>query len=305
MNRKNFYKAVHKFSFLLLIIISSFNLSLYAQDTVSAKYFPLAVGNVWYNKTYSYLMFVLYDSMNVRTEITKDTIINGKKYFRFSNYWRRYDSTTSNLLMYSPGQGCSIYPDDKIIDSLASRKNDILYCSYMSVLTHTCTDTGFTNIFGSNNVKTKSFFYDGLVAYDATYAMNFGVIFSGYLGISGTGNLTYLRGCKINGIVFGDTILSIVKKISSLVPERYILYQNYPNPFNPSTKIKFDIPKSSYVKLIVYDVLGREIKTLVNEKLNAGRYEVDWDGSDYPSGVYIYKLHTSDFVAVKKMLLTK
>ena len=216
MNRKNFYKAVHKFSFLLLIIISSFNLSLYAQDTVSAKYFPLAVGNVWYNKTYSYLMFVLYDSMNVRTEITKDTIINGKKYFRFSNYWRRYDSTTSNLLMYSPGQGCSIYPDDKIIDSLASRKNDILYCSYMSVLTHTCTDTGFTNIFGSNNVKTKSFFYDGLVAYDATYAMNFGVIFSGYLGISGTGNLTYLRGCKINGIVFGDTILSIVKKIISV-----------------------------------------------------------------------------------------
>lgn len=305
MNRKNFIPPIFNFIFLILFAALSFNVSSVAQDTVSVKYFPLAVGNVWYSKTYSYLMFVLYDSMNVRTEITKDTIINGKKYFRLSNYWRRYDSTTSNLLMYSPGQGCSIYPDDKIIDSLASRKNDILYCSYMSIFTHTCADTGFDNIFGSNNVKTKSFFYDGLVAYDATYAMNFGVIFSGYLGISGTGNLTYLRGCKINGVVYGDTVLSIVKKISSLIPKKYALSQNYPNPFNPSTKIKFDIPKASNVKLIIYDMLGREAVVLVNESLNAGKYEANLNGSGYPSGVYFYKMVAGDFVDVKKMLLVK
>ena len=68
------------------------------------------------------------------------------------------------------------------------------------------------------------------------------------------------------------------------------LYKSYPNPFNPVTKIKFDIPKSSYVKLVIYDLLGREIKTLVNEKLNSGRYEVVWPAptgneSSYPSGV--------------------
>lgn len=89
------------------------------------------------------------------------------------------------------------------------------------------------------------------------------------------------------------------------IPKVFRLYNSYPNPFNPLTKIKFVIPKSSYVKLIIYDVLGREIKTLVNEKLNAGRYEINWDGSGYPSGVYIYELHTSDFVDVKKMMLIK
>ena len=89
------------------------------------------------------------------------------------------------------------------------------------------------------------------------------------------------------------------------IPKEFRLYNSYPNPFNPSTKIKFDIPKSSCVKLIVYDILGREIKTLVNEKLNAGRYEIDWDGSSYPSGVYFYKLVTDEYFSVKKMLMIK
>jgi len=103
-----------------------------------------------------------------------------------------------------------------------------------------------------------------------------------------------------------------IQTLSNEIPKEYKLIQNYPNPFNPSTKIKFDIPMSSYVKLIVYDVLGREIKTLVNEKLNAGRYDINWDGSSHPSGVYFYKMVTipdgrqaDDYVSVKKMLLVK
>ena len=96
-----------------------------------------------------------------------------------------------------------------------------------------------------------------------------------------------------------------INQISGEIPERFSLYQNYPNPFNPTTNIKFDIPKSSFVKLIVYNLLGREIKTLVNEKLNAGRYEVDWNASGYPSGVYFYKLKTNEFSDVKKMIFIK
>ena len=92
---------------------------------------------------------------------------------------------------------------------------------------------------------------------------------------------------------------------SNQTPYQYSLYNNYPNPFNPSTKIKFDIPKSSYVKLIVYDILGREIQTLVNEKLDVGSYEVDLDATGYTSGVYFYKLETDEFVDVKKMVLMK
>ena len=101
------------------------------------------------------------------------------------------------------------------------------------------------------------------------------------------------------------TSLIGVNPISGEIPTSFNLYQNYPNPFNPLTNIRFDIPKSSFVKIILYDVLGNVITTIVNEKLSAGSYEVNWDASDYPSGVYIYKLHTSDFVDVKKMVLIK
>ena len=98
--------------------------------------------------------------------------------------------------------------------------------------------------------------------------------------------------------------------LSTSIPDDYVLYQNYPNPFNPSTTIRFDLRKSSHAKLIVYDIVGKEIATLIDEKLSAGSYEVDWpaptgDASVYSSGVYFYKLVSDDFVDVKKMLLLK
>jgi hypothetical protein len=89
------------------------------------------------------------------------------------------------------------------------------------------------------------------------------------------------------------------------IPNHYLLNQNYPNPFNPSTKIKFGIPKSANVKLTVYDVLGREVRVLVNQFKHPNTYEVDFDGSALPSGVYFYKLVTDDFTSTKKMLMLK
>ncbi|MBL7128929.1 MAG: T9SS type A sorting domain-containing protein [Ignavibacteria bacterium] len=102
-----------------------------------------------------------------------------------------------------------------------------------------------------------------------------------------------------------STIPVGIKKISSLIPEKYNLYQNYPNPFNPETNIKFDIPKASNVKIIVYDNLGRIISEIANKKLSAGSYEVEWDASGYPSGLYFYKIVTEEFINVKKMILIK
>ncbi len=96
-----------------------------------------------------------------------------------------------------------------------------------------------------------------------------------------------------------------IHPISTKIPDKYSLSQNYPNPFNPTTNIRFDLPKSGSVKLVVFDALGREVATLVNEKLAPGTYEVDWDGSSYASGVYFYKLVTGNFSNVKKMLLVK
>ena len=91
----------------------------------------------------------------------------------------------------------------------------------------------------------------------------------------------------------------------SVIPETFHLNQNYPNPFNPETKIKFGLPKSGSVKLSVYDVSGRKIEELVNQKLNSGTFEVTWNGSNLSSGVYFYKLETEGFVETKKMILVK
>lgn len=89
------------------------------------------------------------------------------------------------------------------------------------------------------------------------------------------------------------------------VPTTYALQQNYPNPFNPSTTIKFSIPKAGNVKLVVYDILGKEVSTLVNNFLNAGEYNFQFNASNLASGIYLYRLETNNFVKTNKMLLMK
>jgi tetratricopeptide (TPR) repeat protein len=89
------------------------------------------------------------------------------------------------------------------------------------------------------------------------------------------------------------------------IPDKYELSQNYPNPFNPTTNIKYGIPKQGMVTIKIYDLLGREIKTLVNEIKNAGSYIVTFNGSEFASGVYFYRIQTKDFVQVKRMVLIK
>jgi photosystem II stability/assembly factor-like uncharacterized protein len=98
-----------------------------------------------------------------------------------------------------------------------------------------------------------------------------------------------------------------IQNISTEIPSGYSLHQNHPNPFNPTTKIKFDIAEHSVGQtfLSVYDITGREIQTLVNEKLNPGTYEVTFDGSNFASGVYFYQLKTGDFIETRKLVLLK
>lgn len=93
---------------------------------------------------------------------------------------------------------------------------------------------------------------------------------------------------------------------TAIQPESYSLSQNYPNPFNPTTNIQFEIPENlSEVKLIVYDITGKAVATLINEKLNAGRYDVTFNGSNLASGMYFYKLTAGSFSSVKKLVLIK
>jgi photosystem II stability/assembly factor-like uncharacterized protein len=111
------------------------------------------------------------------------------------------------------------------------------------------------------------------------------------------------------GIAMSEGLIGI-SPLSGEIANTFSLFQNYPNPFNPSTKIKFDIPplkgaRGMTARLIIYDALGREIAAPVNEQLNSDSYEIEWDGSNYPSGVYFYRLTAGDYTETKKMILIK
>lgn len=129
------------------------------------------------------------------------------------------------------------------------------------------------------------------------------------------GNRVYGWAITYGGLIMRLTDTSSVIGINgntSSAPQSYYLYQNYPNPFNPVTKINYEIPTSSYVIIKVFDLLGNETKTLVNKKQSSGRYEVEFDGNNLPSGVYFYRIEAvpigrqaGSFISSKKMVLVR
>ena len=107
------------------------------------------------------------------------------------------------------------------------------------------------------------------------------------------------------GINFVITSATGVDQTTSVVPKDFLLNQNYPNPFNPTTTIHYSVSKSGNIKIMVYDLLGREVTTLVNENKPAGNYDIKFDGSKLGSGVYFYKMQAGNFVQTKKLILIK
>lgn len=101
------------------------------------------------------------------------------------------------------------------------------------------------------------------------------------------------------------TLVSGVTILNATVPASYNLYQNYPNPFNPSTNIRFDVPKTSNVKLIVYDINGRVVENLFSGNIPAGSFEYKWNASKYSSGIYFFRMESNEYSAVRKMTLLK
>ncbi|MHB8579047.1 MAG: T9SS type A sorting domain-containing protein [Ignavibacteriaceae bacterium] len=100
-------------------------------------------------------------------------------------------------------------------------------------------------------------------------------------------------------------IIGDIKKLDSNIPKEFKLSNAYPNPFNPTTKIRFDIPRTSQVNLTVYDILGREVEILVDKAMMPGSYEVTFNGNHFASGVYFYGIHAGNFVQAKKLILMK
>ena len=139
------------------------------------------------------------------------------------------------------------------------------------------------------------------------------------MGTAGVTGLKHFDFAHLYGVIFGYAVSSdgrVIKladsiiftgtpKLGNSIPEEYNLEQNYPNPFNPTTTVNYDLPQAGYVKIAIYDLLGREVHILVDREQKAGKYEVKWNASDFPSGVYFYSLKAGDFSMTKKMILVK
>ena len=147
-------------------------------------------------------------------------------------------------------------------------------------------------------------------------------IFVAYTVGQGTDSLTSITESKnisgIAGVLYNSnfdtsSVVSVEEIYSGNIPEEYCLSQNYPNPFNPITKIEFAIPEEGLVSLKVFDLLGNEVATLVNEELAPGKYEVEFSASggsessikQPASGIYFYQLKAENYIETKKMILIK
>ena len=296
-----------------LIFLAFFKITpAYGWDTTAAKFYPLNVGNYYvFEDKHLFMQCISVQYMNYRkVTITSDTILsNGKRYFKFTaNWWlwngpwihQRIDSNTMNVYGFNISTS-----EEVLLDSLLARKNDTFLGKRNFFAYGPCVvmDTSTQYLLNATRRMKHINSNGSIVAY---YSLLEGIGFYKYSDCElGEGNEAVLKGCIINGVLYGDTSVSSVRQISSEIPDKYKLYQNYPNPFNPTTYIKFDIQKTSPAKLIVYDALGREVAALVNEKLSAGSYETSWDGSGYPSGVYFYRLETSEIIYVRKMVMIK
>jgi Zinc carboxypeptidase/Secretion system C-terminal sorting domain len=167
----------------------------------------------------------------------------------------------------------------------------------------------YARVFISGHDIDSSFVYS-----DSTFGKYYRLIYTGTynLTFSAPGYYTktitgvYAKNDSTTNInVLLNPITTGISKNGNDIPSEYNLYQNYPNPFNPATTINYDLPNSGFVKLAVYNVLGKEIAVLVNEKQSAGKYVVQWDASSYPSGVYFYRIIAGDFTETKKMVMIK
>jgi hypothetical protein len=243
---------------------------------------------------------------------------NGKLYYKLFdpttfNYpqilFERIDSSSGKVFRYDHTLG--LQNDEYLIDDLLAEVGDTVWSSrhqYQDYFPFICTDEGVFNKWGIQGSR-KIFTIFDLTGYTYSLSQDVGID-SIYDTFDFGENYVTLKGCIIDGIVYGDTTVVSVEDETTNLPTEFSLSQNYPNPFNPTTTISFTIPQEvrgerQDVKLVVYDVLGNEIETLVNEEKPAGSYNVEFDGSGLTSGVYFYRLTVGKFADTKKLILLK
>lgn len=289
----------------------------FAIDTNSVKYLPMRVGNFWVYNSGIYGMGFSHYWVDI-CRITDSVSFNNHLYYHFTcsntdlpNGYYRIDSVTGSLYKYDSSNSCVYYHYEKLVDSLSAVNGDsVKNCYFYDI--YKCTGVSMVYIFNDSTPRKSFYMYHQGInsGYDDTrrFVKKYGLhsVGGGSWGGGGFGGGgSSLKGCRVNGIVFGDTSLIYIKQLGTEIPGSLLLHQNYPNPFNPVTSIKFEIPKSSFVKLSVYDISGKEIETLVNQNMQPGVYETSWNASKYSSGIYFCKIQAGEFNRTRKMILLK
>jgi hypothetical protein len=291
------------------------------------SYYPLEIGNKWIYDTWGWWWdgtYHTYSGITTREVIGDTVMANGKFYFKIFdpttfNYptilFERIDSASGKVFRYDNTLGL---PDEEyLIDDLFAEVGDSVWSSrhqYQDYIPFICIGEGTFNKWGIQGSR-KIFTIFDLTGYTYSLAQGIGVD-SMYSSFDFGENFTTIKGCIIEGIVYGDTTTVGVEDKVDPVATTINLEQNYPNPFNPSTKIKYTIPvvetrrasSLQFVTLKVYDILGNEIATLVSEEKPAGEYEVEFNVGQtisLSSGIYFYQLKAGSFVETKKMILLK
>jgi hypothetical protein len=159
---------------------------------------------------------------------------------------------------------------------------------------------GNVSVLGTAGVPFASFSHSR--GYDVTAgSYTFYAVAQNYVNQGGSGVASIYASLTVR--FYPAAPVDVRETINS--PVDFSLEQNYPNPFNPSTTIKYSIPRSSRVTIRVFDVLGNEIQTLVNEEKSAGTYELDWNAANLTSGVYYYQMIAGNHISTRKMILLK
>ena len=297
-------EEMHFQFFVILMLIFGFSLPAESQILSDSSYYPLQIGNQWT------LQNSVTQTLQIETVVDTQRI-EGNLYFRFDHFrdnsqaFLRMDENqvfrytdTSEVLWY-----------DFSADIGASWMVPIPYGGgewTVYLLSKTDTIQAPAGVF----TNCYHFYFSGIPDYEweEWFAPGIGIV------------ERRLHGFAYFEWHLSDIIITSTNKPKSNQINSFVLDQNYPNPFNPTTSIEFSIPKSEFVTLKVYNILGEEIATLVSEKLFAGKYKYDWDASNLASGVYFYKLEAGNpstsspkksgqagqgFVQTKKMLLIR
>ena len=285
----------------------------YLQKTVTSTdslvdVFPIRIGNQWtYNYDYEYrdegVILQESDTGTVILKIFNNIVaIDSTRWFvqETGSHWSRYN--------YQPWSGPSIQIDTFEIVEI-NYGNHRLYRTgdpnqiYTSVLPFYSSFTDTQIVYRYAVVDTE-----GFKKLNVSAGRVFSFIFKQGIGLSTVG---MGDGCLCIPYYWtahslrSSVITGINKSREDLLSRSYSLNQNYPNPFNPSTTFSFNLPSRSFVLLKVFDLIGKEVATIVSEEMQAGNYSRQWNASDLPSGVYFYRLQAGSFEETKKLILLK